>query len=112
MEESTRDSNVEADPTLQQTDPRAEQICSADLVVGILAEFDSNAIAKMCDALGMHPGPLRIAVLHGDQQQGPAAVNSEATGERAFAFHLPSPLAKREVPAAGVKSLSETYKAR
>jgi glucosylglycerate synthase len=109
MEESTRGSNVEADPTLQQTDPTAEQIGSADLVVGILAESDSNAIAKMCDALGMLPGPLRIAVLHGDQQQGPAPVNSETTRERAFVFHVPSPLAKRDVPATGVQSMSETY---
>jgi hypothetical protein len=109
MEESTRDANVEAAPTQQQTDPTAEQISSADLVVGILAECDSNAIAKMCDALGMLPAPLRIAVLHGDQPHGPVTVNSESTRERALVFHLPSPMAKRDVPATGVQSMSETY---
>src|SRR6476646_1782663 len=109
MEESTRGSNVEADPTLQLTDPKADQIDRADLVVGILAESDSNAIAKMYDALGTLPGPLRIAVLHDDQQQGPTTVNSETTLERAFVFHVPSSLAKRDVPATGVVSMSETY---
>jgi len=44
MVESTRDANVEADPTLQQTEPAAEQTDSADLVVGILVEFDRKDV--------------------------------------------------------------------
>jgi hypothetical protein len=40
----------------------AEQIDSADLVVGVLSEFDPNTIAKMCDELRTVPRPLRIAV--------------------------------------------------
>ena len=100
---------MEADPTLRPTDPTAESIGSADLVVGVLAESDSNAIAKLCDALGTLPGPLRIAVLHGDQQQGPATVDSQTTPERAFVFHVPSLLAKRNAPATGILGISETY---
>jgi glucosylglycerate synthase len=109
MQEPTRDANVEVDPGLQATGPMAEQIGSADLVVGILAESDSNAIGKVCDALRTLPGPLRIAVLHDDQQQGPATANSETTQERAFVFHVPSLLAKRDVPVTGILSVSETY---
>jgi hypothetical protein len=109
MQEPTRDANVEADPGLQLTDPTADQIGSADLVVGILAESDSNAIEKVCDALRRLPGPLRIAVLHDDQQQGPATANSEATQEHAFVFHVPSLLAKRDAPVTGILSVSETY---
>ena len=100
---------MEADTGLQPTDPTPEQVGSADLVVGILAESDSNAIAKVCDALRTLPGPLRIAVLYDDQLQGPATANSEATQERAFVFHVPSLLAKRDVPITGILSVSETY---
>jgi hypothetical protein len=100
---------VEADRTLQPTGPTAEQIGSADLVVGVLTESDSNAIARMCDELRTLPGPLRIAVLHDDQQKGPPPVTSEATQGRAFVFLVPSLLPKSDVPATGVLSMSETY---
>jgi hypothetical protein len=109
MEESTKGANVEADPTLKPTDPTADQIAGADLVVGILSESDSNAIAKTCDDLRKLPGPLRIAVLLDDQQQGPTSVTSETTDGRAFVFRAPSPLAKPSVPANRVLSMSETY---
>ena len=82
MQESRKGANVEADAT-QPKDPTADQIGSADLVVGILAESDSNAIAKMCDALRTLPGPLRIAVLHEGQQPSPAPANPETAPERA-----------------------------
>jgi glucosylglycerate synthase len=110
MEEPTRGATVEADRTLQPTGPTAEQIGSADLVVGVLTESDSNAIAKMCDELRTLPGPLRIAVLHDDQQKGPPPVTAEATQGRAFVFLVPSLLPKSDVPATGVLSRSETYR--
>jgi len=100
---------VEADQTSPPMSPTAEQIDSADLVVGVLGESDPNAMAKMCDELRTVPGPLRIAVLHGDQQKGPPPVTSEAAQGRAFVFLVPSPLSKPEVPATGVLSMSETY---
>jgi glucosylglycerate synthase len=109
MEEPTRGATVEADRTLQPTGPTAEQIGSADLVVGVLTESDSNAIARMCDELRTLPGPLRIAVLHDDQQKGAPPVTSEATQGRAFVFLVPSLLPKSDVPATGVLSMSETY---
>lgn len=109
MEEPTRGANVEAQPTLQPIGPVAEQIDSADLVVGILSESDSDTIAKMCDELRTVPGPLRIAVLHGDQQKSPPPVTSETTQGRAFVFLVPSLLPKSEALATGVLSMSETY---
>jgi hypothetical protein len=87
----------------------AEQIDSADLVVGVLSEFDSNTIAKMCDELHTVPGPLRIAVLHDDQQKSPPPVTSDTTQGRAFVFLVPSLLPKPDFPATGVLSMSETY---
>jgi hypothetical protein len=89
--------------------PTAEQMGSADLVVGILTELDSDAMTKMCDALRTLPGPLHIAVLHDDQREAPAPVNSETTEGHAIVFHVPSLLAKPGVPAAGVLGMSEAY---
>lgn len=108
LEETTRDLNVEAGPP-QPMNPTADQIGSADLVVAILTELDSNAMAKTYDALATLPGPLRIAVLHDDQQKAPTPVNSETAQERAFVFHVPSLLPKPSVPATGVVGMSETY---
>jgi hypothetical protein len=68
---------VETYSTPQQVQEKTEPIDSADLVVGVLAEFDSEAIAKMCDALHSLPGPLRIAVLEKEKRGSPASANSE-----------------------------------
>jgi glucosylglycerate synthase len=100
---------VEADRTLQPMGPTAEQIGSSDLVVGVLSESDSNTIAEMCDELRAMPGPLRIAVLHDDQQKRPPPVTSETTQGRAFVCLVPSLLPKPDVPATEVLSVSETY---
>lgn len=100
---------MEADPTLQPTDPTAEQIGSADLVVGILSESDSNTIAKMCEDLRTLPAPLRIAVLLDDQQKSPPSVTSETTHDRASVFRVPSLFTKPGVPGNAVLSMSETY---
>jgi glucosylglycerate synthase len=109
MEEPTGAASVEADQTPQPVGPAAEQKDSADLVVGVLNESDSSTIAKLCDELRTLPGPLRIAVLHGDQQKGPPPVTSETTHDHAFVFLVPSLLPKSDVPATGVLSMSETY---
>ena len=100
---------MEAERSPQPTGPIEEQTGSADLLVGVLNESDSGTIAKMCDELRTLPGPLRIAVLHDDQQKGPPPVTSEATPGRAFVFFVPSPLPKSDVPPTGVMSMSETY---
>jgi len=109
LEETTKGLNVEAEPTPQPVNPTADQIGSADLVVGVLTELDSNAMAKMCEALRTLPGPLRIAVLRDDPQKAPAPVNSETTQERALVFHVPSLFAKPSAAATGVLGMSETY---
>ncbi len=109
MEELTRGASVEADRTSEPMGPTGEQADSADLVVGLLSESDPNTIAKMCDELRTLPGPLRIAVLHNDQQQSSSPVTSETTQGRAFVFFVPSLLPKPDVLATGVLRMSETY---
>jgi hypothetical protein len=105
----TTGANLEADRTPQPIGPAAEQTGSADLVVGVLSESDSNTIAKVCDELRMVPGPLRIAVLHDDRQKGPPPVISETTQGRAFVFLVPSFSPKPDVSATVVQRMSETY---
>ena len=58
---------MEVDPIPQPVEQTGEQTDSADLVVGILLELDSEASAKMFDAVRRLPGPLRVAVLRNDQ---------------------------------------------
>jgi hypothetical protein len=109
MEELTRGTNVEGERPLQSMGPAPEETTSADLVVGVLGESDPNTVAKMCDELRTVPGPLRIAVLHDDGQEGPPPVISETTQGRAFVFLASSLLPKSDFSATGLPSMSETY---
>jgi hypothetical protein len=106
---------VETDTTQQQVQ---ESIDSADLVVSILAEFDSDAIAKTYEALRALPGLMRIAVMENDQRESPTPVASEAAEKRASAetapnnaavFHVSSPSAKLEGSTTGVPRMSAAY---
>ena len=106
---------METDTTQQQVQ---ESIDSADLVVSILAEFDSDAIAKTYEALRALPGLLRIAVMENDQRESPTPVASEAAEKRASAetapnnaavFHVSSPSAKPEGSTTGVPRMSAAY---
>ena len=100
---------MEADSIAQQMEQTADQIESADLIVGVLAELDSNATAKMCDGLRALPADLRIVVLHEAPQEKAASANTEALQQRASVFFVPSLLAKPTAHAPGIKSMSETY---
>ena len=106
---------METDTTQQQVQ---ESIDSADLVVSILAEFDSDAIAKTYEALRALPGLMRIAVMENDQRESPTPVASEAAEKRASAetapnnaavFHVSSPSAKLEGSTTGVPRMSAAY---
>jgi len=90
-------------------EPTADQIDSADLLVAVLGEFDSNGTATMCDALRTLPAKLRIAVSHDGQEESAAPVNAKPTQESASVFFVPSLLAKTSTLAARVQSMSETY---
>src|SRR5215469_9419801 len=90
-------------------EPTADQIDSADLLVAVLGEFDSNGMAAMCDALRTLPAKLRIAVSHDGQEEGTAPVNAEPTQESASVFFVPSLLARPSTLATRVQGLSETY---
>jgi len=102
----------------QQVQEKTEPIDSADLVVGVLAEFDSDAFAKMCDALHSLPGPLRIAVLEKDKRGSPASANSETAAKDLSAetaqktptvFCVPALLTRPDSAATGEPSMFTAY---
>jgi glucosylglycerate synthase len=99
---------VEAGSIPQQAEQTAEETRTADLVVGILAELDSDATLRICDALGDLPGQLRIAILQGDQRGSPGPSDRKTTTEGASVFFVPSLLAKPD--ATGTLSTIEAYR--
>jgi hypothetical protein len=109
---------VEADSIPQQVQEKTQSIDSADLVVGVLAEFDSDATAKMYAGLRSLPGPLRIAVLSSDKRDSPAPADSETAEKIALAdttqknpsvFRIPSLLTGPDSSATGLSSISAEY---
>lgn len=87
-----------------------EQVDTADLVVGLLGEFDTETIAKTYNALRALPEPLRIAVVENDPSEAKAPADSAATEESssvegvksaAAVFHFPSPWTRPEGNATG-----------
>ena len=107
MEQRNKGLTVEADAIPQQDPQQTEAIHNADLVVGILAELERDAISQICDALRGLPGPLRIAILRSDESSQPAA--NETPPDHASVFFAPLPLAKRD--AASPSSISASYQA-
>ena len=99
---------MEAGSIPQQAEQTAEETGSADLVVGILAELDSEATLRMCSALRELPGPLRIAILQTGQRESPAPSDSKTTTECASVFFVPSLLANPD-GSKGTMTSSETY---
>ena len=99
---------MEAGSIPQQAEQTAEETGSADLVVGILVELDSDATLRICGALRDFPGPLRIAILQDDRRGSPALPDAKTTTECASVFFVPSPLAKPD-GSKGTLGTSEAY---
>jgi len=102
---------VETEVTPQ---PVQEPVQRVDLVVSILAEFDSAAIAKTYEELRALPGPLRIAVLENVQREGQPPIGSGvAQGnedqKNAVVLHVSSPSAKPQGNPTGASRMSEAY---
>jgi glucosylglycerate synthase len=79
---------VEAGPIPEQVQEKIEQVDSADLVVGVIAELDQEGLAAVCDALQMLPGSPRVVVLRDDRAANPGQSNVEAAQASASSCHL------------------------
>jgi glucosylglycerate synthase len=101
---------VEVEPIPDQVQEKIEQVDSADLVVGVLAELDQEGLATLCDALRMLPGSPRVVVLRDDRAANPGQGNVEAAEPSASACHLvPWPLLGSATPSAPVVGTSAAY---
>lgn len=66
---------MDVDSLPQPTQERIAQVESAQLVVGVLADFDPDSLAMLCDGIRSLPGSPRTVVLHksaGDQGAMPS----------------------------------------
>jgi hypothetical protein len=92
-----------------QAQEKIEQINSADLVVAILADLDSQGIAAVCNELQPLAGSARLAVLQNEKTSTPAAADSENTQKSAFPFLVSWPLLRPDPAGAPVMSMFGAY---
>jgi hypothetical protein len=100
---------VEVEPIPQQAQEKIEQVESADLVVGVLADLDQEGLVALCDDLRTLSGAPRIAVLRDDRAVDPAPTNSQATEKSASPYLVPWPLLRPDTPDTPVVSMSAAY---
>jgi hypothetical protein len=100
---------VEVEPIPQQVQEKVEQVESADLVVGVLAEIDQDGLGMVCDALLTLSGSLRIAVLQDNHAASPGATNSERAEKSVSPLLVPWPLFRPETRDTPAVSMSTAY---
>ena len=102
--------SVTTDATISQQAPeRSEpQIDSADLIVGIWAEFARDELVAICDSLRTLPGTLRVAILHEKPESGHGC-QTNGNGKGASLFFVPTLLAKSDPAGGPVSNLSTLY---
>jgi glucosylglycerate synthase len=104
---------VQAEPIPQQVEQKIELVESADLVVGVLAEFNPESLATLCETLRTLSGTPRIAVLRDDHAVNPALdpakSNPETYEECGSTFLVPWPLLRPETPDTPMLSMSAAY---
>jgi glucosylglycerate synthase len=101
---------VEAGPISEQVQEKVEQVDSADLVVGVIAELDQEGLAALCDALQMLPGSPRVVVLRDDRAAQPDQSPVTKAGPNASSCHLvPWPLLGSATPGTPVAGASSAY---
>jgi hypothetical protein len=102
---------VEVESIPQQALEKIEQISSADLVVGILADLDREGIARLCDDLQTLPGSPRIAVLQNDKGASPTSPNPETAETSGFPFLVSWPFFRPDLTGTPMSSLFGAYQA-
>jgi glucosylglycerate synthase len=101
---------VEVEPIPQQAQEKIEEVSSADLVIGVLAELDEDGFAMMCDSLRNLSASPRIAVLRDDHANAPAPTASETAEKGASPLLVPWPLLRSDSPSTPVVSMSSAYR--
>jgi glucosylglycerate synthase len=101
---------VEELSTIPQAAPQnSEQMDSADVVVGILAELDQDNLAIVCDSFRALPGAPRIAVLQYNNAGDIAPPISQSGDSGASVFFVPASPARSDTPRAPAVGMSSAY---
>jgi hypothetical protein len=95
---------VEVDSIAPQPQEKIEQIESADLVVAILADLDSESLAALCNDLQTLEGSPRLAVLQNEKSGAAAPAHAETAEKTTFPFLISWPLLRSDP--AGTLALS------
>jgi len=100
---------LEAPPIPQQTKQEIKQIDRADLVVGIFADLDHDAVALVCNVLRALPDSLQIVVLQRDSNGNSATGRSEVAEQDARLSLLPWSAFEPNAPEAVIESIASAY---
>ena len=92
-----------------QAQEKIAQIDSADLVVAILADLDSQSLEAVCNELQPLAGSARLAVLQNEKTSTPTAADSENAQKSAFPFLVSWPLLRPDPAGAPVMSMFGAY---
>jgi hypothetical protein len=101
---------VETDSIARQPQEKTKQKDGADLVVGLLAEFDRDGIAIVCDALRTLSGSPRIAVLENYHIGNPGLSQPNAATESTSLFFVPSLIAKPDTTGGTALNMFAAYR--
>jgi hypothetical protein len=103
---------VEVEPIHEQVQEKIEQVDSADLVVGVLAELGQEGLAAVCDALQVLPGSPRVVVLRDDRAARPDQSSvAEAKLSGSSCQLIPWSLLGSATPGTPVVGTSAAYRA-
>ena len=95
----------------QQAQEKIEQIESADVVVGILADLDHPDIVSLCESLQKLAGSPRLAVLRNEKGGNAPPPDSELAEMRAFPFLVSWPLLQPDAAGAPILNLFAAFQA-
>ena len=98
---------MEVEPLAQQAQQTLEQAETADLVIGIVAELDQEAITGVRDALRTLSGLPRVAILIDDRTAQPS--DPDASGTSTSPFLVPWPKLTPDTPGTPMLSVALAY---
>ncbi|MGH9728910.1 MAG: hypothetical protein ACRD33_05050 [Candidatus Acidiferrales bacterium] len=100
---------MDAESVPQQAQEKIEQVESADLVVGILADFDPDGVAGVCEALGTLAESHRIVVLLNDRVGHPLQASPQMVEKNGSLSLLRWAELGPDVPGSGIDAISSAY---
>lgn len=107
---------MEVEPIPQEVQEKIEQVESADLVIGVVADLDLKSLVAVCDSLRALSGSPRIALLRDNHSANPADARADAAatsggtvGSSASSYMVPWPLSQPDAAGTPMLSIPAAY---